>query len=82
MVGLMFPKSFAGNEKSEVLIIQPSKSHKDISELRSMKALSRRATPVCFCKNLSNKTGGRIYLKREDLNHSGAHKLNHCMEKF
>ena len=23
--------------------------------------------------------GGRIYLKREDLNHTGAHKLNHCM---
>ena len=23
--------------------------------------------------------GGRIYLKREDLNHTGVHKLNHCM---
>ncbi len=32
-----------------------------------------------FSNRLSEKYGGRIYLKREDLNHSGAHKLNHCM---
>ena len=31
-------------------------------------------------RNLSRKLGNcQIYLKREDLNHSGAHKLNHCM---
>jgi tryptophan synthase beta chain len=34
---------------------------------------------VYFCNRLSEKYGGRIYMKREDLNHSGAHKLNHCM---
>jgi len=39
-----------------------------------------RPTPVYHCKNLSNFIGGgQIYLKREDLNHMGAHKLNHCM---
>ena len=32
------------------------------------------------CERLSRKIGGsQIYLKREDLNHTGAHKLNHCM---
>ena len=32
------------------------------------------------CQNLSNHLGRfQIYLKREDLNHTGAHKLNHCM---
>ncbi len=57
-----------------------SKSHSFISELRSIrKHFQGRPTPVYFCNRLSEKYGGRIYLKREDLNHSGAHKLNHCM---
>ncbi|WP_321298069.1 tryptophan synthase subunit beta [Marinifilum fragile] len=57
-----------------------SKSHEFISELRSIrKHFQGRPTPVYYCNRLSNKYGGRIYLKREDLNHSGAHKLNHCM---
>lgn len=39
-----------------------------------------RPTPISFAKNLTEHCGGaKIYLKREDLNHSGAHKLNHCM---
>ena len=57
-----------------------SKSHKFISELRSIrKHFQGRPTPVYYSARLSNKYGGRIYLKREDLNHTGAHKLNHCM---
>jgi len=57
-----------------------SKSHNFIAELRSIrKHFQGRPTPVYFCENLSAKYGGRIYLKREDLNHTGAHKLNHCM---
>ncbi len=57
-----------------------SKSHAFISELRSIrKHYQGRPTPVYYCNRLSEKYGGRIYLKREDLNHSGAHKLNHCM---
>ncbi len=57
-----------------------SKSHEFISELRSIRThFQGRPTPVYFAKRLSNDYGGRIYLKREDLNHTGAHKLNHCM---
>ncbi len=57
-----------------------SKSHEFISELRSIrKHFQGRPTPVYYCNRLSEKYGGRIYLKREDLNHTGAHKLNHCM---
>lgn len=57
-----------------------SKSHKFVSELRSIrKHYQGCPTPVYFCNRLSEKYGGRIYLKREDLNHTGAHKLNHCM---
>jgi len=39
-----------------------------------------RPTPVYFCERLSNMPGDlKIYLKREDLNHIGTHKINHCM---
>src|SRR5688572_26534960 len=41
---------------------------------------SGRPTPLTFAKNLTRKLGGaRIYLKREDLNHTGAHKITHCL---
>jgi tryptophan synthase beta chain len=57
------------------------RSYDFIRELRSIrKHFQGRPTPIYYCKNLSNQVdGARIYLKREDLNHSGAHKLNHCM---
>ncbi|MEA3255430.1 MAG: tryptophan synthase subunit beta [Candidatus Altiarchaeota archaeon] len=39
-----------------------------------------RPTPLYYARNLSEKTGGaRIYLKREDLVHGGAHKLNNTL---
>lgn len=52
-----------------------------INELRRIrKEFQGRPTPVYHCERLSNQIGNcQIYLKREDLNHSGAHKLNHCM---
>ncbi len=52
-----------------------------INELRRIrKEFQGRPTPVYHCERLSNKLGNcQIYLKREDLNHTGAHKLNHCM---
>ncbi len=57
------------------------KSSKFINELRRIrKEFQGRPTPVCHCERLSNSIGNcQIYLKREDLNHTGAHKLNHCM---
>lgn len=73
------------NLKKEMLKIDQayhsiSKSHDFISQLRSIrKHYQGRPTPVYYCSRLSEKYGGRIYLKREDLNHTGAHKLNHCM---
>lgn len=38
-----------------------------------------RPSPLFYAKNLSKKYGADIYLKREDLNHTGAHKINHCL---
>ncbi len=52
-----------------------------VNELRRIrKDFQGRPTPVYHCERLSRMVGGaQIYLKREDLNHTGAHKLNHCM---
>jgi tryptophan synthase, beta subunit len=38
-----------------------------------------RATPLFYASNLSKKYNTQIYLKREDLNHTGAHKLNNAL---
>ena len=48
--------------------------------IQIMQTYSCRPTPLTFLENLSAELGGaRIYLKREDLNHTGAHKVNNVM---
>ena len=56
-------------------------SRKFIAELRRIrKEFQGRPTPISHLERLSNKLGRvQLYVKREDLNHTGAHKLNHCM---
>lgn len=45
-----------------------------------VKHFSGRETPLYLCRNLTEKLGGaKIYLKREDLNHLGAHKVNNTI---
>ena len=58
------------------------KSRKFIDELRRIrKEFQGRPTPISHLERLSDEigTGVQLYVKREDLNHSGAHKINHCM---
>ena len=39
-----------------------------------------RPSPIYFARRLTEKCGGaRLFFKREDLNHTGAHKINHCL---
>ncbi len=38
-----------------------------------------RPSPLTFAPRLSEHVGARVYLKREDLNHTGAHKINNCL---
>ncbi|HEY8142694.1 MAG TPA: tryptophan synthase subunit beta [Kofleriaceae bacterium] len=38
-----------------------------------------RPSPLTFAARLSERVGCRVYLKREDLNHTGAHKINNCV---
>src|SRR6266403_1308993 len=45
-----------------------------------LKQYAGRPTPLFFAKRLTEKLGGaKIYLKREDLLHTGAHKINNCI---
>lgn len=44
-----------------------------------LKHYAGRPSPISYAKNLSEKYGADIYLKREDLNHTGAHKINHSL---
>ena len=48
--------------------------------LRLLHEYAGRPTPLFFAERLTNELGGaRIYLKREDLLHTGAHKINNCI---
>ncbi len=38
-----------------------------------------RPTPLTYAKNLSGELGYKLFLKREDLNHTGSHKLNNAL---
>ncbi len=46
---------------------------------RLLKDYVGRPTPLYLAKKLSKKYGAKIYLKREDLNHTGAHKINNAI---
>jgi len=49
-----------------------------LSEL--LKTFAGRPTPLFFARRLTDRLGGaKIYLKREDLLHTGAHKINNCL---
>src|SRR5262249_38995465 len=45
-----------------------------------LKSYAGRPTPLFYARRLTEKLGGaKIYLKREDLLHTGAHKINNCL---
>jgi tryptophan synthase beta chain len=46
---------------------------------RLLKDYVGRPTPLTYCPNLSSRYGCKIYLKREDLAHTGAHKINNAL---
>ncbi len=57
------------------------KKHKEFKEklLLLLKNYAGRPTPVYYCENLSKKYNINLYLKREDLLHTGAHKINNTL---
>lgn len=82
---------FGGSFLPEILISTVSELTRWFEEAKQDKAFwkeyeelmseySCRPTPLTFAKNLTEYFGGaRIYIKREDLNHTGAHKANNVM---
>jgi tryptophan synthase beta chain len=60
------------------------RSRRDITFQRELRTLLQeyvgRPTPLTFAKRLTERWGGaKVYLKREDLNHTGAHKINNTI---
>ncbi|MHC4780550.1 MAG: tryptophan synthase subunit beta, partial [Planctomycetota bacterium] len=48
--------------------------------LHHLREVAGRPTPLTYAGGLTKKWGGaHVYLKREDLNHTGAHKINNCL---
>ena len=83
--------SFGGAYVPEILVATFDELEREFDEARNdpsfwesyerlMASYSGRATPLTPAENLSERLGGaRIYVKREDLNHTGAHKANNVM---
>ncbi|KAA0257090.1 tryptophan synthase subunit beta [Deferribacter autotrophicus] len=64
-------------EKAFLKIKNDKRFKEELDDL--LKNYAGRPTPVYFAKNLSKKYGVNIYLKREDLLHTGAHKINNTL---
>ena len=82
---------FGGRYVSETLmplILKVEKEYKKIKNDESfkkelnhyMKTYIGRPSPLFFAKNITEDLGGpKIYFKRDELNHTGAHKINNCV---
>jgi tryptophan synthase beta chain len=81
---------FGGRYAPEALmaaLIELEESYKKISRDKEFRRelhhylcnYAGRPTPLTYCPNMSSDLGARVYLKREDLLHGGAHKLNNTL---
>jgi tryptophan synthase beta chain len=67
-------------EELEHAYLAASKDPQFRAELDDLlKNYAGRPTPLYFAKRMSKELGAKIYLKREDLLHTGAHKINNCL---
>jgi len=79
--GLFVPETLVpALEELEAAFNKYKKDKKFIKELNYLLyEYAGRPTPLTFCETLSKKLGCKIYLKREDLMHTGAHKINNAL---
>ena len=79
--GAYIPEMLHGNvehlAKNYLEITAEAGFQKEFAKL--LKDYVGRPSPLYLAQRLSQKYGGRIYLKREDLNHTGAHKINNTI---
>lgn len=89
--GYFGKKNYGGRYVPEMLQGELTRLNKTYDELKNdedfwneLKILqtkyNNRPTPLIFAENLTKSIGGaQIYLKNEGMNHTGAHKINHCL---
>lgn len=79
--GNYLPEAFHKELKNiETSFLEAIKDEKFLAELDDLlKNYVGRPSPIYFAKNLSKKYGANFYFKREDLNHTGAHKINNSL---
>lgn len=66
-------------EEGYLAFKKDKKAQKELNEL--FKTYVGRPTPLYFAKNFSDFIGTKVYLKREDLAHTGAHKINNTLSQ-
>ena len=79
--GLFVPEMMVPAQKE---LARAFEKYKDDDEFKKelsglLKEFAGRETPLYHIKNISNELGFKVYLKREDLLHSGAHKINNTL---
>lgn len=79
--GNYLPEAFHKELKNiETSFLEAIKDEEFLAELDDLlKNYVGRPSPIYFAKNLSKKYGANFYFKREDLNHTGAHKINNSL---
>lgn len=70
-------KTVENLRESYVQILESDEFRKEYHDL--LKDYVGRPSPLYYAKRMSEKYGCRLYLKREDLNHTGAHKINNAI---
>ena len=85
-----FYGDFGGQYISEDLKIEYTKIAEEFLRIKDdpefiaeldelLKTFAGRPSPIYYANNLSKKYDAKIYIKREDLNHTGSHKINHSL---
>lgn len=80
--GRYVPEMLQGELEKLAKTYDSLKNNKDfLSDLKKLQnEYNSRPTPLIFAGNLTKSVGGaQIYLKNEGMNHTGAHKINHCL---
>lgn len=73
---MLYPNVLELQNNYKQIIKDPS-FQQELNQL--LKDYVGRPTPLFYSKNLSKEFGAKVYLKREDLNHTGAHKINNTI---
>lgn len=79
--GMFVPPVLEDKLKNLAAFFEEVKSTPDFEEeyVHYLKTFVGRPSPLYYAHNLSQMVGSKIYLKREDLNHTGSHKINNTI---